>query len=43
MRVARIVSWRWWPKTFRSQHVNAPYRTMIHFGFWLFLFGGRNE
>jgi hypothetical protein len=39
MTFARITKWRWVPRLYRSQHVNAPYRNMIHIGYWLVLWG----
>lgn len=39
MTFTRIVTWRWWPKVYHAQHIEAPYRKLIHIGFWLIILG----
>lgn len=42
MTVSRVPTWRWWPRFYQSQHVDAPYRKLAHVGCWL-IFWGKNH
>lgn len=37
MNYARIPAWRWWP--FWGYSPDAPYRHVVHVGWWLLFFG----
>ena len=42
MTFSRVLTWRWWPKFYQAQHADAPYRKLVHIGFWL-IFWGKND
>lgn len=39
MTFSRVPTWRWVPRLYRATHVDAPYRNLVHIGFWLILWG----
>lgn len=44
MKIIRSYSgWNWTPRLYRAQHVDAPYRMIIAWGFWLAFIGGKHD
>jgi hypothetical protein len=39
MTTTRIATWRWIPRRYRTKDPKAPYRNLVHVGFWLILWG----
>jgi hypothetical protein len=43
MTFARILEWRWIPRRYRASHPDAPYRNLVHVGFWLILWEKKHD